>query len=107
MAIATNVPFVWHGFLRGSADEIIDNNAWPLSPLVQRLVLNECDSCSVRLNLILTKMLLVPNRSMVKQIQDNGGLVDSSLLQDPRGLRRLSVQRKLRVCFTCRHLEAN
>lgn len=45
-------------------------------------------------------MLLVPNRSVVKQIQDNGGLGDSSLLQDPRGLRRLPVQRKQKVCFT-------
>jgi hypothetical protein len=79
---------------------IIDHNAWPLSRLVQRLVLNECDSCSIGLNVILAKMLLVPHRSVVKQIQDNGGLGDSSLLQDPRGLRRLPVQRKQRVCFT-------
>ena len=70
------------------------------SQLVQRLVLNECDSCSIRLNVILAKMLLVPNRSVVKQIQDNGGPGDSSSLQDPRGLPRLPVRRKQSVCFT-------
>jgi hypothetical protein len=79
---------------------IIDNSAWPLSQLVQRLVLNECDSCSIKLKVNLAKMLPVPNRSVVKQIQDNGELRDSSLLQEPRGLRRLPLQRKHRVCFT-------
>jgi hypothetical protein len=79
---------------------IIDNNAWPLSQLERRLVLNECDSCSISPNVILARMLLVLNPSVVKQIQDNSGLGDSSLLQNPRGLRRLPVQRKQRVCFT-------
>ena len=91
---------VWARFSQGSADGIIDNNAWPLSQLVQRLVLNECDSCSIMLDVIFAKLLLVPDRSVVKQIQDNAGLGDSSLLQDPRGLRRLPWQRKQRVCFT-------
>ena len=85
---------------RFSQRRIINNDAWPLSQPVQRLVLNECDSCSIRLNVILAKMLLVPSRSVVKQIQDHGGLGDSYLLPDPRGLRRLPVQKKQRVCFT-------
>jgi len=43
-----------------SAEQIIDTKATLLLQLVQRLVLNECDCCSIRPNVILAKMLLVP-----------------------------------------------
>ena len=70
-----------------SADRIIDTKATLLLQLEQRLVLNECDSCSIRPNVILAKMLLVPQSFGGQTDSRQCGLGDSSLLQDPSGLR--------------------
>jgi hypothetical protein len=86
---------VWARFLSGQR-RIIDNNAWPLSQLAQRLVLNECDKLAERMGHSHPGIKVLYMSGYTDDAIVHHGVLDSGLTLLQKPFTRESLSRKMR-----------